>query len=139
MAICGNFDILPTQVEMTDFNTAGEMFGDVLLQVCLVVLFAIFVVCAAQFLRKPLCEVWSRSRSVSVALAALASVTMAIAQKRGSPSPDVSVADIARGYRLDSVTTNESASMPSGAAEYAAWSLRGGRETWFSQIGRAHV
>ena len=132
MAICGNFDILSAQVEMTDFNTAGEMFGDVLLQVCLVVLFAIFVVCAAQFLRKPLCEVWSRSRSVSVALAALASVTMAIAQKRGSPSPDVSVADIARGYRLDSVTTNESAAMPSGAAECAAWSLRGGRETWFS-------
>ena len=41
--------------------------------------------------------------------------------------------DISRGYRIESVTTNSEpfAAMPSNAVEYAQWSLRGGRETWF--------
>ena len=41
--------------------------------------------------------------------------------------------DIVRGYRIESVTTNSEpfAAMPSNAVEYAQWSLRGGRETWF--------
>ena len=39
--------------------------------------------------------------------------------------------DIVRGYRVESVVTNETpfAEMPSNAVEYAKWSLRGGRET----------
>ncbi len=39
--------------------------------------------------------------------------------------------DIARGYRVVSVATNETpfAEMPSNAVEYAKWSLRGGYET----------
>jgi len=42
-------------------------------------------------------------------------------------------ADIARGWHVESVTTNSEpfAAMPSNAVEYARWSLRGGRETWF--------
>ena len=41
--------------------------------------------------------------------------------------------DISRGWRVESVTTNSEpfAAMPSNAVEYAQWSLRGGRETWF--------
>ena len=41
--------------------------------------------------------------------------------------------DIARGYRAESVATNAApfAAMPPNAVEYARWSLRGGRETWF--------
>ena len=41
--------------------------------------------------------------------------------------------DIARGYRVESVVTNETplAAMPSNAVEYAKWHLRGGYETWF--------
>ena len=39
--------------------------------------------------------------------------------------------DIVRGYRVESVVTNETpfAEMPSNAVEYAKWSLRGGYET----------
>ena len=42
-------------------------------------------------------------------------------------------ADIARGWRIESVATNAApfAAMPSNAVAYAPWSLRGGRETWF--------
>ena len=41
--------------------------------------------------------------------------------------------DIVRGYRVESVATNAApfAAMPSNAVEYAMWSRRGGRETWF--------
>ncbi len=41
--------------------------------------------------------------------------------------------DIARGWRIESVTTNAApfAPLPSNAVEYARWSQRGGRETWF--------
>ena len=39
--------------------------------------------------------------------------------------------DIVRGYRIESVVTNETplAAMPSNAVEYAKWHLRGGYET----------
>ena len=42
-------------------------------------------------------------------------------------------ADIARGWRVESVSTNAApfAALPSNAMEHAAWTLRGGRETWF--------
>ena len=45
----------------------------------------------------------------------------------------VSADDVSRGWRVESVATNAvpSAWMPSNAVEYARWSLRGGRETWF--------
>ena len=41
--------------------------------------------------------------------------------------------DIMRGYRAESVATNAApfAPLPSNAVEYARWSQRGGRETWF--------
>ena len=43
----------------------------------------------------------------------------------------VSPEDIVRGYRVESIATNEApfAEMTSNAVEYAKWSLRGGRET----------
>ena len=45
----------------------------------------------------------------------------------------VSADDVSRGWRVESVATNAvpSAGMPSNAVEYARWTLRGGRETWF--------
>ena len=45
----------------------------------------------------------------------------------------VDAEDIARGWRVESVTTNAEpfAAMPSNAVEHARWALRGGRETWF--------
>ena len=48
----------------------------------------------------------------------------------GAPvSPD----DIARGWRVESVTTAAApqASLPSNAVHFAPWTLRGGREAWF--------
>ena len=53
----------------------------------------------------------------------------------GTPVVPVAVTpqEIAQGYRLESVTTNDAVSyaMPTNGVEYAPWNLRGGYETHF--------
>ena len=55
--------------------------------------------------------------------------TMSQASSAAPVSPD----DIARGWRVESVTTAAApqASLPSNAVHFAPWTLRGGREAWF--------
>ena len=48
--------------------------------------------------------------------------------------PGVTAEEIAQGWRLESVATNDAASymMPTNGVEYGPWSLRGGRDTHFA-------
>ena len=81
------------------------------------------------------------SRSVLVGIALLAIVCtlfgggkMRSGGGRGATAlPGVTAEEIAQGWRLESVTTNEAVSyaMPTNGVEYVPWSLRGGYETHF--------
>ena len=53
---------------------------------------------------------------------------------RGAANAPVSMEDVARGYRLESVVTNDAISyaMPTDGVENVRWSRRGGRETRFA-------
>ncbi|MBO7685827.1 MAG: hypothetical protein J6V72_05560 [Kiritimatiellae bacterium] len=53
---------------------------------------------------------------------------------RGTGNLSVTPEEIAQGYRLESVVTNDAASysIPTDGVEYARWSIRGGRETRFA-------
>ena len=114
--------------------------------------------CLCGFCRKHLVGLWLHSRSQFVALVIAAGIATGVAQKTtnnvppnlNSPLPQmmqggisqtgfvgegnlvnpvqISLDDIARGYRQESMTTNLEpfAEMPSNAVEYTRWSLRGG-------------
>ena len=81
------------------------------------------------------------SRSVLVGIALLTIVCtlfgggkMRSGGGRGATAlPGVTAEEIAQGWRLESVTTNEAVSyaMPTNGVEYVPWSLRGGYETHF--------
>ena len=53
---------------------------------------------------------------------------------RGTGNSSITPEEIAQGYRLESVVTNDavSYSIPTDGVEYARWSIRGGRETRFA-------
>ena len=64
-------------------------------------------------------------------MAAIPVSDAAIPIRGDGPFGSVSPEDVVRGYRVESVVTNETplAAMPSNAVEYAKWHLRGGYET----------
>ena len=53
---------------------------------------------------------------------------------RNPALPSITVEEIAQGYHLESVTTNDAVSyaMPTNGVAYAPWTLRGGYETHFA-------
>ena len=53
---------------------------------------------------------------------------------RGTGNSSITPEEIAQGYRLESVISNDAASYskPTDGVEYARWSIRGGRETRFA-------
>ena len=80
---------------------------------------------------RPLLGEWA-SRPLLTGIAAVPAAENTAAKMSAVPVM-VTPEDIARGYRVESVVTNETplAAMPSNAVEYAKWHLRGGYETWF--------
>ena len=130
---------------MSDLESLREMFGSLLMQVCLsaflLIACGVAVVKLAKATGGPLGELWRRSRGAFAALAILALCMTLNADKtnemmraihrfmmRGQPSLSVSEVEISNGYRVEGVATNSDpfAEMPSNAVEYARWSMRGG-------------
>ena len=130
---------------MSDLESLREMFGSLLMQVCLsaflLIACGVAVVKLAKATGGPLGELWRRSRGVFAALAMLALCMTLNADKtnemmraihrfmmRGQPSLSVSEVEISYGYRVEGVATNSDpfAALPSNAVEYARWSMHGG-------------
>ena len=71
------------------------------------------------------------AENTAAKMAAIPVSDAAIPIRGDGPFGSVSPEDIVRGYRVESVFTNEMpfAAMPSNAVEYSKWYLRGGYET----------
>ena len=132
---------------IADFESLREMFGGLLVQVCLSAILLIVCGSAIAKLAKaaggPLGGLWRKSRAIFIAFALFACCTTLDAQKTNTmlrvihrlvtSAQTVSEDDIARGYRQERMTTNAEpfVEMPSNAVEYTQWAKRGGRETSF--------
>ena len=90
--------------------------------------------------RRPIVTTWRLlGRPGKVVVTSLCAVCIFLAGGkneglRGTGNSAVTPEEIAQGYRLESVVTNDavSYSMPADGVEYARWSIRGGRETHFA-------